>query len=410
LRSFATAAVCLLIAGAGAVGLQHHRAASARKLPVFRVVNLGTLGGDGTAATASDEKGAAFGRSQLPNGRWHAFEWRSGRMHDLGIRPQWESSVTAANRSGVVAGVTGPVLYHSSGTPGEVQAFIETEGAVQDFKAGSSFTYPHAINNHGDVVGAFVKRAISPDLEIFHGFLWHRGTVTDLTPASMGAARCINDSEDVVIINGDRPFLWEEGKLRKLTMMHDVSEVWLDQHGDVLGDEDVAGKSVLNDYTRGLLWHDGKRTDIGSLGGQSTQPSDMNGAGWIVGSSETGKTVMLPRSNFHFPVWHGFLWRHGKMQDLGVPPGAQHVYPKHINNSGVIGGLTEASTGDISSGKAKPFAWSNGHFVAYGLEPSAAKDWQIKSIVAVGPKGSLLANGLYRGSRRACWLVPEPAR
>src|SRR4051794_22908236 len=69
-------------------GQEHHR----RILPHYRVIDLGTLGGDGTnndgtnsAGFGMNEKGWVAGTSNLvANGPQHAFLWRHDGMLDLG--------------------------------------------------------------------------------------------------------------------------------------------------------------------------------------------------------------------------------------------------------------------------------------------------------------------------------------
>ena len=59
-------------------------------------------------------------------------------------------------------------------------------------------------------------------------------------------------------------------------------------------------------------------TDLGTLGGSSSEAIDVNSNGWVVGTSTIDKDST--------EEWHAFLWQNGKMKDLGTL-GARKVWP-----------------------------------------------------------------------------------
>lgn len=69
------------------------------------MVDLGTLGGDGSWARAINERGDVVGRSQVASGEWHAFFWSDGEMTDLGTLGGATSEAIAVNDRGRVIGV-----------------------------------------------------------------------------------------------------------------------------------------------------------------------------------------------------------------------------------------------------------------------------------------------------------------
>ncbi|WP_240670729.1 hypothetical protein [Actinoplanes solisilvae] len=68
------------------------------------------------------------------------------------------------------------------------------------------------------------------------------------------------------------------------------------------------GQSRRDDATRAVRWQHGKITDLGTLGGDHSFATAINDLGAIVGSSTTADGSL-----------HAFLWRAGRMSDLGVP-------------------------------------------------------------------------------------------
>src|SRR2546427_4980416 len=85
--------------------------------------------------------------------------------------------------------------------------------------------------------------------------------------------------------------------------------------------------------------------DLGSLGGDESQPIAMNALGQVVGFSITASGAE-----------HAFLWASGTMQDLGtlgVDVG-QASRAVAINDFGQVAGISFVSTGKHA------FLWANG--------------------------------------------------
>jgi probable HAF family extracellular repeat protein len=101
----------------------------------------------------------------------------------------------------------------------------------------------------------------------------------------------------------------------------------LNDHGDVVGDY------TLNNQTRGFVWHGGKLSDLGVLGGNAadvTWPTAVNGSGEVVGHSGSSLTSF---------GYHAFLWRDGKLMDLGGLGGDS--FAQQINDKGLIVGYAD---------------------------------------------------------------------
>ena len=102
----------------------------------------------------------------------------------------------------------------------------------------------------------------------------------------------------------------------------------------------IAGESDAKDgTTHAFLWHRGTMTDLGSLGsyigGSGGHVMAINEGGEVIG------TTIFADPNSRFGRYrHGFLWKNGRMRDLGTL-GGRLTEVAAINERGQIVGRSQ---------------------------------------------------------------------
>jgi probable HAF family extracellular repeat protein len=114
----------------------------------------------------------------------------------------------------------------------------------------------------------------------------------------------------------------------------------INNRGWVVGE---SGQATGEGLGHAFLWRNGRMRDLGTLGGESSRANGINDRGWVVGATETGG-----------PAVHAFLWRNGRMRDLGTLGGA-FSEALEVNDRGVVVGNSETASGTI-----RPFIWYRG--------------------------------------------------
>jgi probable HAF family extracellular repeat protein len=244
------------------------------------------------------------------------------------------------------------------------------------------------LNNRGTLVGGADTLETdpfcinNPDCFVMHAFRWRDGVLTDLGTLPGGAnsqAFWVNGrgliagmSQNGVIdpllgIQALKAVVWEDGDIVNLGTLEGGYESLaqsINDRGQVTGialntipDPFACCAFFPNTQNRAFLWKAGKMQDLGTLGGPDAQGKFINDRGQISGISY----VSFEPTSSGEPQIDPFLWEDGVMMDLGSL-GGTFGEPEGLNNRGqVVGDMNLA--GDATS---HPFLWQRGSLLDLG--------------------------------------------
>ena len=428
--------------------------------PHYRLVDLGTLGGDGSRhvfpAVSMNNRGDVIALSStgipdpldpsLQDGFiWHGTLSNATRnVDDLGALPGVNQSLAGGiSRNGLIVGIS------TNGELDPLTAFPELRAVMWDSAhnihdlgtLGGNSSASNQINSRGQVVGAALN-AVPEDPDVatfFYGppfglpaaqqvraFLWENGTMRDL--GTLGGndafASLINDAgavcgfastnaeiNDTTGLPTTHPFLYVNGQMRDLGTLGGTVAMpgsFVDgPFGRVMNDQDhVVGTSLLaGDEDRGaFLWRDGQMINLGSLGGNATDAYALNNNDQVVGRS---RTTNLAGSH------HPFLWENGQMIDLGVIAACTRGRASTINSRGEIaGGFSGCAADPDDRASFRGFYLQRGGaIVDVNTLVTPASDLWVDDISFINDTGLMVGVGILPdGSTRAVLLMPTGRR
>jgi len=237
-----------------------------------------------------------------------------------------------------------PLIFH---------AFRWHGGVLTDMGslAGTNSSFANSVSESGLMTGFSENSAIDPLLGVpeIDGVLWKDGKIINLGhDRGNVAGTAENDTPDSSCIAPQvlhfKPVIWEEGEIHELpTVAGDPDGVAfaINDRGQAAG---VSGDCTLTPG-HALLWHDGKVTDMGTLGGLALTPSDLNNQvqPQVVGTA------------FNNTTNRAFLWQDGMARDLGTLPGDAMGHGNAINDKGEVVG----QSCDVSN-NCRAFLWRHG--------------------------------------------------
>jgi probable HAF family extracellular repeat protein len=305
----------------------------------------------GVTVTDVSERGQVVGQQFYGLGGG-AFSWADGVFTLLVDPPPGDDPneyrpffVTAAavNERGQVVGVRG----HPQADPLVIEAAVWEDGRVVAATGGASAydeaAVPADLNDRGQVLLNVPGDA--DDARVAAAWRIGGRQVTEL--GTLGGARSLGLAIDErgrvagvsETASGDEhAFLWQRGRMVDLGTLGGATSAigpaspsapLLGDRNEAVNDRgEVAGTSeTASGDEHAFLWRGGRMVDLGTLGGATSHATALNDRGQVVGYSETadGET-------------HAFLWQDGEMTDLGALAGEGASEALDVNDRGQIVG------------------------------------------------------------------------
>jgi probable HAF family extracellular repeat protein len=284
---------------------------------------------------------------------------------------------------------------------------------------------PHQMNGRGVTVGSAATSVLSsfgcpfcngldghvPN--VFHAFKWSHGALRDLgaLPGELTNSVATSMNAEGIVIghseNGEidpltgtrelRAVLWRDGRIRSLgtfggnqSLVGDIND-----HGQIVGyalntTPDPFSwigfflESSNSTQTRAFLWENGHKRDLGTLGGPDAAAGSVNERGEVIGISYTNST---PNPTTGLPTVAAFLWRKGKMIDLGNF-GGNLTGIAAINNRGQVIGTSNLPGDEFYD----PFVWQDGKLIDLYTSSVGGNPF---TVYALNDRGQAVGGGAF---------------
>jgi probable HAF family extracellular repeat protein len=246
-----------------------------------------------------------------------------------------------------------------------------------------------------------------------NGYEWRNGVTTELAPLPRGANTLpfslspsgitagMSDNCQLDPLTGFpevRAAIWQAGHVTDLGTLggNESTATFVNGRGQVAGQ---AANAIPDPFpfgafglpwatqSRAFLWQGGVMHDLGTLGGPDAAPTSLNDRGEVAGISFTNFT---PNPTTGVPTQHPFLWQNGHMRDLGSLGGTLG-FATWMNNVGDVVGASFLA-GDQTF---HPFLWNGSTMVDLGTlgGPWGYANWisssgDVTGSAAVTPDGS----------------------
>ena len=310
---------------------------------------------------------------------------RAWRATTLGAAIGLLTAATASPHAGAAVLVPSrPAAHHAPqyvlvdvGTFGGPTSFFNCCGLVPPVlnargvlvgEADTSTPNPHAANPNPNCVSLS-----DPAVEGF-GFAWNGSTLTNLgaLPGGYNSYALSISSDGAIVGNSENGqndpllsvpacvgVLWKAGGIVDLGTLgggYESIAFAVNDRPQVVGSSantipDSYSFFGWNTQARAFVWRRGKMHDLGTLGtGNDASAGFINSSGQIAGFSYTNTTV---NPTTGLPTLDPFFWDHGQMTDLRTP-GGTYGFPNGLNDRGQVAGQMNTA-GDSAY---HPFLWS----------------------------------------------------
>lgn len=328
------------------------------------LTDLGALPGANNCSepTMINAKGEIVGLSEngvldpfLGFNQARAVRWKDGQIEDLGSFGGNQSAAFAVNNRGQITGNSQNTIPDPFCFLGETQlrGFLWEKGVMRDLGAlgTGNCVYPNYINDSGQIAGASDTTATPNPLTgvpTQDPFLWENGTMTDLGTlgGADGVAYVLNNRGQVIGVSSlaanpgaciaefdpnCHPFLWDKGTLIDLNTStiggNPITAYAINDAGEIIGP--AAFPTAPFDA---FIWRKGVATDLGHLGDCYSTALAINSQAQVVGD-----TFLCD-----FSLSRAYLWENGAIVDLNtlIPPASslQLVEASNVNDRGEIAG------------------------------------------------------------------------
>lgn len=274
-----------------------------RRLLLYRLVDLGTLGGASSSAADINNLDQVVGTADTSAGLPHAFVYSSGKMTDLGTLGGATSHANAINNRGQIVGGADTSKLDAFGNVVTFGFTRSIGGTMMSLgTAGGHFSSDATdINDAGQIVGSVMTPGdpyVYLDIGSSDPFIYSGQKMQLLTLGHLSAASAINNSGQILIVDSGpvakysppsrESYLYQNGHATDLGTAFpnglDFINIAnkLNDHGQIVG----ASGGMPFIYSNGTYKTLGTLTqDEAALAPFSSQAYGINNLGWVVGTT-----------------------------------------------------------------------------------------------------------------------------